>query len=123
MNGIICRECGGSGCSVCNDSGYAHAYYLEHPQQEHNDIKFADIPIVPMPYGKILPDLTDCEYPNEGLDEDSYLDIIRCPNCDSDNVVILDKEANPDVAAEQEILAERFFCISCQDSWCYEREH
>ena len=80
-----------------------------------------DLPdVVPMPYGKILPDLTDCEYPNEGWE--GYLDDILCPNCGSDNVVILDKQANPWLNDEQEILAERFFCISCQDSWCYERE-
>jgi len=64
-----------------------------------------------MPYGKILPDLTNCH----------YIDNL-CPACGSDHVVILDKEHNPYMAEEQEILAERFFCISCQDSWCYERE-
>lgn len=113
-----CEQCNGKGCINCNWIGW---FVTWHKVPEV--IGIADIPDVPMPYGKILPDLTNCEYINQGLDEDSYLDIIRCPNCNSDNVVILDKEYNPDIAAEQEILAERFFCISCQDSWCYEREH
>jgi len=84
---------------------------------------FADIPIVPMPYGKILPDLTDCYHVNEGLDEDSYLEPILCPNCGSDNVVGLDEDANPDIVEENISPSGRWFCISCQDSWCYEREH
>ena len=118
-DGIICHECGGSGCSSCNQSGYSYRRSQEPPQQA-----WADLPDVPMPYGKILPDLTDCYYINLRPDGtmNQYLDIITCPNCDSDNVVVLSKEHNPDIAEEQEILAERFFCISCQDSWCYERE-
>ena len=128
-DGIICRECGGSGCDVCNQLGYSKAYYLEHPYREALLGSECEDDTVPMPYGKILPNLTDCYYINEGLSEpedEDYDEILDekhlCPNCGSDNVVILDKESNPDVAEEQEILAERFFCISCQDSWCYERE-
>lgn len=81
---------------------------------------FADISIVPMPYGKLLPDLTDCYYVNE----DSYLDPILCPNCGSDNVVGLSEKYNPDCSVNGYNLTPsgRWFCISCQDSWCYERE-
>ena len=86
-------------------------------------VDFADIPIVPMPYGKLLPDLTDCYYVNEGRDEDSYTGLIICPNCGSDNVVGLDDKHNPDIVAENITPSGRWFCISCQDSWCYEREH
>jgi len=124
-DGVICRECGGSGCPACNQTGYSYT----RSSELHSEAQFADIPIVPMPYGKILPDLADCFYINEGKSEpgDDYDDILDekylCPNCGSDHVVILDKKHNPDVAEEQEILAERFFCITCQDSWCYEREH
>ena len=161
-DGIVCRECGGSGCPACNQTGYSKSWLTEHdiPKCDKcdGDLTYigsegiwvcpkcvpqwwtvkspnkhecqADIPDVPMPYGKILPDLTDCFYINEDKSEpgdDDYDDILDekyiCPNCGSDHVVILDKEHNPDVTEEQEILAERFFCISCQDSWCYEREH
>jgi len=86
--------------------------------------------IVPMPYGKILPDLTDCSYPNEDLSEpgdEDYNEILDekfiCPNCGSDNVVGLDDKHNPDIVAENISPSGRWFCISCQDSWCYEREH
>jgi len=83
---------------------------------------FADLPIVPMPYSKILPDLTDCYYVNEP-EWDSYLGPILCPNCNSDHVVGLSKKHNPFIEEEGGILSERWFCISCQDSWCYEHEH
>ena len=75
--------------------------------------------LVPMPYGKILPDLTDCYDPNE--DEE---DRILCPGCGSDHVVGLSEEHNPDcsVNGENRTPSGRWFCISCQDSWCYERE-
>ena len=131
-DGIICRECGGSGCSACNDTGYAKAYYLEHPEQHENKTGFADIPIVPMPYGKMLPDLTDCSYPNEDLSEpgdEDYDDFwdgqmrIVCPGCGSDNVVGLSEKYNPEISEENITPGGRWFCISCYDSWCYEHEH
>jgi len=86
-----------------------------------------------MPYGKILPDLTDCCYPNEDLSESGDEDYdedwdermrIVCPNCGSDHVVGLSEEHNPDcsVMGENRSPSGRWFCISCQDSWCYERE-
>lgn len=166
MNGIICRECGGSGCEVCNHTGYSQAYRLEHPYrgalrriiiaceeckgsgcsncnelgyiEEHfdeaegyADSKYED-DTVPMPYGKMLPDLTDCNYPNEDLSEpgdEDYDDFwdgrmrIVCPGCGSDHVVGLDEDCNPEIEEENVGIGGRWFCISCQDSWCYEREY
>lgn len=124
-NGIVCRECGGSGCEACNHSGYSRAYYLEHPYDEaegYTTGKHED-DTVPMPYGKMLPDLTDCYYPNDPWP--SYLDPILCPNCGSDHVVGLDKKYNPECSVMGENLTPsgRWFCISCHDSWCYEYEH
>ena len=118
LGGIVCRECGGVGCSACNNSGYAKSYHREcifdlKKQQE----VWADKSIVPMPYGKLLPDLTDCYYANL-REPESFI----CPNCGSDNVVGLDDEHNPDIVAENRTPSGRWFCISCQDSWCYERE-
>lgn len=85
---------------------------------------FADIPIVPMPYGKILPDLTDCYYVNEP-EWDSYLGPILCPGCGSDHVAGLSEKHNPEcsVMGENRSPSGRWFCVSCYDSWCYEREH
>ena len=79
---------------------------------------FADTPIVPMPYGKMLPDLTDCYYPNE-----NSLDPILCPACGSDNVAGLSEKHNPNIDEENITPGGRWFCISCYDSWCYEHEH
>lgn len=84
---------------------------------------FADVPIVPVPYGKILPDLTDCYYPNIPEPIHTHMDRIICPSCESDNVVGLSSKFNPDIVVENISPAIRWFCISCQDSWCYEREH
>jgi len=107
----ICSECSGKGCDTCHGTGaIVTSHNVIFDLNKHRKV-WADLPIVPMPYGKILPDLTNCH----------YIDNL-CPACGSDHVVILDKEHNPYMAEEQEILAERFFCISCQDSWCYERE-
>ena len=105
-DGIICQECGGIGCQPCSYSGYSYTRSQEASEHTLSDI-------VPMPYGKILPDLTNCSCPNDPWPE--YLSPILCPNCGSDNVIELSKEHNPDAAD--------WFCISCQDSWCYEREH
>lgn len=70
---------------------------------EHQTVAcFADIPIVPMPYGKLLPALYSY----------SEVDGFECPGCGSSNVARLDGSHEAD-----------WFCISCQDSWCYEREH
>ena len=80
-------------------------------------------PIVPTPYGTITPSLEDCNYVNEWLSNDEYLDIVTCPSCGSGGVVILSRKHNPQLEIEQStLLFDRFFCISCQDSWCYERE-
>ena len=80
-------------------------------------------PIVPTPYGTITPSLEDCNYVNEWLSDDKYLDIVTCPNCGSSGVVILSRKHNPQLVMEQStLLFDRFFCITCQDSWCYERE-
>ena len=80
-------------------------------------------PIVPTPYGSITPSLEDCNYVNEWLVADSYLDIVTCPSCGSGAVVILSRRYNPWLLSEHSTLVfDRFFCISCQDSWCYERE-
>lgn len=80
-------------------------------------------PIVPTPYGTITPSLEDCNYVNEWLSDDKYLDIITCPSCGSSGVVILSRKYNPQLVMEHStLLFDRFFCISCQDSWCYERE-
>ena len=76
---------------------------------------WADKEIVPMPYGKLLPDLTDCYRISEPF---------LCPGCGSDNTVGLSEKYNPDcsVNGENRTPSGRWFCISCQDSWCYERE-
>ena len=103
-DGIICRECGGTGCESCNDTGYSYMRYTKLAVQVLPDV-------VPMPYGKALPILINCYYPNEQLDEPAIL----CPNCGSENVCSPNKALNPGIAD--------WFCISCQDSWCYEREH
>ena len=75
----------------------------------------------PMPYGKILPDLRGCTYPN--IPEPQYLDKMLCPNCGSDNVVGVNPVFNPDECYD--IYLGRpteglWFCISCRDSWRYE---
>ena len=105
-DGIICQECGGSGCPACSQSGYS---YTRTSEQQVGTC-FADIPIVPMPYGKLLPDLTDC-YDANSDDTPEWL-MIYCPNCNSDHVVGLPDYHDAD-----------WFCITCHDSWCYEREH
>jgi len=107
-DGIICRECGGTGCPACNQSGYSYRRVDEQPHKAG----FADIPIVPMPYGKILPDLTGSHY-----DEHE-----SCPGCGSNHVVALSSQLNPWIPEENETPGCRWFCITCQDSWCYERE-
>ena len=71
--------------------------------------------IVPMPYGKILPDLSDCRYPN--IPEPQYLDPILCPNCGSDNIAGISPRTN-DVGSWG-----LWYCISCDDSWRYELDH
>ncbi len=81
--------------------------------EQRTDVCFADMPIVPMPYGKILPDLTDCVY---------LADPFICPECESDHVVGLSNKYNPWIQEEGGILSFRWFCISCQESWQYERE-
>ena len=81
-------------------------------------------PIVPTPYGTITPSLEDCNYVNEWLSDDEYLDIVTCPSCGSGGIVILSRKYNPQLVMESStLLFDRFFCISCHDSWCYEREH
>jgi len=80
-------------------------------------------PIVPTPYGAITPNLEDCNYVNEWLSDDKYLDIVTCPSCMSSGVVILSRKHNPQLEMEHStLLFDRFFCITCHDSWCYERE-
>lgn len=76
---------------------------------------------VPMPYGSLLPDLTACRYPN--TPEPQYLDKILCPNCSSDNVVGLNPLFNMLDDISRVSSWGRWFCISCYDSWRYEREH
>lgn len=158
MNGITCQDCAGSGCKTCNNTGYVKSYITnfgdtvtvcEYCQGIGCDLchgsgariiwhkvpgqrsKDDNRPLVPMPYGKILPDLTDCDYPNEGMsepDDDDYDEFwdtkFLCPGCGSDNVVGLSEEHNPECSVMGENLTPggRWFCISCQDSWCYERE-
>ncbi len=77
---------------------------------------------VPMPYGKVLPNLAGCSYPNDP--ELQYLSKILCPNCKSDNVVGINPLFN---AFVDDVVAGlpswgRWFCISCCDSWRYELE-
>jgi len=80
-------------------------------------------PIIPTPYGAISPSLEDCNYINEWLSDDKYLDIVTCPSCGSGGIVILSRKYNPMLIEESStLLFDRFFCISCHDSWCYERE-
>jgi len=113
------------------ESLYAHGNYSLHDLlmlstlEEILDRRGTHIenPIVPTPYGTITPSLEDCNYVNEWLSDDKYLDIITCPSCGSSGVVILSRKYNPQLVMEHSTLIfDRFFCISCQDSWCYERE-
>ena len=104
----VCDNCKGEGCELC----YGTGAIVIHPKS-YGYSPTGSIDLVPMPYGKILPDLTNCHYVNEP-------DL--CPNCGSDHVVGLDKRHNPFIEEEQGILSNRWFCITCQDSWCYERE-
>lgn len=76
--------------------------------------KFADIPIVPTPYGKMLPDLRGAYYPPIGS--------IICPACGSNHVCAPNTALNLTLIAENISPASRWFCITCQESWCYERE-
>jgi len=70
--------------------------------------------IAPMPYGTLYPDLRGSyNYNTEHTPEDW---VILCPNCDSDNVCCLSPAFNPDLDRG------RWFCISCHDSWEYEKE-
>ena len=81
-------------------------------------------PIIPTPYGNISPDLEDCNYVNVWLSEDKYLNIVTCPSCGSGGIVVLSRKHNPQLIEDSStLLFDRFFCISCQDSWCYEKEH
>lgn len=75
--------------------------------------------IVPLPYGKLIPDLRGCNYINEP--EPKCFDKILCPNCGSDNVVGLSPAFNPEVDDVVEGFPSwgRWFCISCHDSWRY----
>lgn len=111
----VCPECNGKGCDTCHSTGRTVKW---HEVPDYSPINIADL--MPMPYGKMLPDLTDCEYPNE--EEDNYFEPMLCPGCSSTNIVILDHIHNPELIEEQVGLGDRWFCISCQDSWCYERE-
>lgn len=65
--------------------------------------------IFPMPLGKLTPPtLSGSYYPNNDNTPEYWM--IRCPSCNSDNVCRLPK---PD---------DCWLCISCQDSWYYDRE-
>lgn len=82
--------------------------------------------IVPLPLGKIIPDLRGSY--NYNKDSDYYeinwladiffghLEDILCPNCDSSNVCCINPVFNPDIG-------RRWFCISCYDSWKYGYDH
>lgn len=75
------------------------------------EVQHTELPdIVPMPYGKLLPNLDECYYINSDNTPDWLM--MYCPNCGSDHVVGLPDYYDAD-----------WFCISCHDSWCYEREH
>ena len=103
----VCPYCSGIGigCAICNGIGRV--------------LKWNGTPaLVPMPYGKILPDLTSCYYPNNEDDEP-----LLCPNCGSDHIVELSNDYNLWIFEYNIYPIDRWFCISCQDSWCYEREH
>ena len=110
VGGIVCRGCGGSGCSACNSSGWADSYYLSHIHAGKNLYD-----IVPMPYGKLdYPDLR-CSYSYNDADTPEDW-VVHCPACSSDHVCCLSPFLN-----ELE-SAGLWFCISCHDSWRYERE-
>ena len=107
MENIVCRDCGGSGkdCETCTGSGY----YTTASMNDRKPASFADIPIVPMPLGKL-------EYPHlmgsyENQNEYTRLDSrIYCPECESDHVMYLPAHSC-------------WFCTACHESWKYEREH
>lgn len=115
-DGIICLECGGAGCPACNNTGYSYQRVSEPPSKS-----WADEDIVPMPYGKLLPSLIDALYPNEPVWSELTGPIL-CPACGSDHVAGLSSLHNPRVVDENRTPGCRWFCISCMDSWCYERE-
>ena len=127
------------GC-ICPDCGSRNTYYsclniswacmncdeLFTPKPYAPSVPNADV--VPMPYGKILPDLRgsynynkDREYYEVNWLADiffGYLEDTLCPNCGSDNVCCLDPTFNPEIESRG-----RWFCIACHDSWRYELEH
>jgi len=72
--------------------------------------------VVPMPLGKIIPDLTSSYNHNDEGTPDWM--VVLCPNCNSDHVCCLDPEHNRDLDEP----AGRWFCISCHDSWEYKRD-
>lgn len=79
--------------------------------------------IVPLPMGKILPDLRGSYPANEEHTSDWLR--ISCPNCQSDNVVSISPAFNPDYCYEESVdmaTVGLWFCISCQDSWRYGEE-
>lgn len=80
--------------------------------QDISDSQLANI--VPMPYGKMLPILIDAYYPP--------IDNIICPACDSNHVCAPSTVLNPGLLEENLTPGCRWFCITCQESWCYERE-
>ncbi len=67
---------------------------------------------VPLPMGKLLPDLRGSYSYNHDYTPDWLR--MECPNCQSDNVCCLDDKYNPELGG-----LGRWFCISCHDSWIY----
>jgi len=67
--------------------------------------------IVPIPCGKLTPSLAGSY--NYNTDNTPDWLVQRCPNCSSDNVCCLSHLYYPE---------GRWFCISCYESWVYERE-
>ncbi|KKN72644.1 hypothetical protein LCGC14_0408860 [marine sediment metagenome] len=75
---------------------------------------------IPLPAGKILPDLRGSGQANTE-DTPDWL-MILCPNCNSDNVVSISPVFNPNECYDSVLNKPTkglWFCISCQDSWRY----
>lgn len=105
-------------CFSCNEVFEPERSVIVYDQRE----------VVPMPYGKILPDLRGSYNYNKDRDYYEinwladiffgYLEDTLCPNCGSSNVCCLDPTFNPGIESRG-----RWYCISCYDSWRYELEH
>lgn len=76
--------------------------------------------VAPVPYGHNEYDMRGSYQPND--DHTSIWLLIVCPSCQSENVVGISPDYN-DIPDRNGISSRGlWYCISCGDSWRYERE-